>query len=922
VHQNKSSIFFDQAHCLSCATTLQKNINEGMKKVNVIIGLLFAFLISVYGQQQSVTGRVVNTNGETLPGVNVIIKSTTTGTTTDARGEFKINVKDVNTTLTFSYLGYRSKELVAKNKMTVILQEDAKSLNEVVVSAQKRLQSSIDVPATISALSGNSLVKLNVQQLDELSEYIPGMQMQLQSPNNPGYVIRGVTSDDGDSRSQPRVSVFQDGVSISRSRASVVELFDLERIEVVKGPQGTLFGRGAEIGALHLIRKKPTDLFSAEITAGYGTWNQKLLTGFLNTPIVSSKLLNRFAFNYNERDGFIKNLSGGDLNGKSVLAFRNSTRWNINKKTTSDLILDYQYDNYPGTSFKSKQYAPKGGDTDPNSMADLEQGENLYIKRHVGGAALLIDHNINDRLKFSSISGFRAFHSDESFDADGTVAPILWLSEIAQGKQFSQEFRLNYDDKKRFSGFAGASYFYESNSQEVPMRINEQSLYIAAVAPRLRQQFTTQFQSLGMTAEQATAIATSLFPVMTPVTNGQANFVTKFPDIRKTLEQVFSAQYGVPVKLEQALAGLPAAQRQEIIGQIDYMSNHSINSEHEESYKNRGINTAAEVFADGTYSITKALKLTAGLRFTYENQTGYYQSDASAQPGIISQLLTGTPNLLAAISDGEISATKDYWSGVGRLALNYMFKRNNFYVSVSRGRRPGVISILPSKTTYLEPEIIWSYEAGLKGQIADSKLNYDIAAYYYDWSHFQTTSLQPVEGTIGTQFVATDAGKAHSMGLETGLKYIFSNALNVFVNYAYIDGKFNDKDENGDEQEYAGNTFRLTPKHSFSVGIDATFALAKGKEIFIRPAYSYKSKVFFEDDNTDLLSQDGYGLLNYTAGIRIPAHKLYYEISTYAKNALDQKYIIDAGNTGNTIGMPTFIGGSRSQFGVQLKVGF
>jgi len=116
------------------------------------------------------------------------------------------------------------------------------------------------VPVTISALSGNSLNKLNVQQLDELSEYIPGMQMQLQSPNNPGYVIRGVTSDDGDSRSQPRVSVFQDGVSISRSRASVVELFDLERIEVVKGPQGTLFGRGAEIGALHIIRKKPTDV--------------------------------------------------------------------------------------------------------------------------------------------------------------------------------------------------------------------------------------------------------------------------------------------------------------------------------------------------------------------------------------------------------------------------------------------------------------------------------------------------------------------------------------------------------------------------------------------------------------------------------------------------------------------------------------
>lgn len=893
-----------------------------MKPFYLIIGILFSFLISVYGQQQNIAGRVINSDGEALLGVNVLIKGTSTGTISDENGKFSIAAKNENTTLTFSYLGFRSVELIAKNKMTVVLQEDAKSLGEIVVSAQKRNQSNIEVPVTISALSGNSLNKLNIQQLDELSEYIPGMQMQLQSPNNPGYVIRGVTSDDGDSRSQPRVSVFQDGVSISRSRASVVELFDLERIEVVKGPQGTLFGRGAEIGALHIIRKKPTDVFSAEISAGYGTWNQKLLSGFLNTPFVKEKLSNRFAFTYNDRDGFIKNLSGGDLNGKSTWAIRNSTRWKVSDKTTSDLVLDYQNDNYPGTSFKSKQFAPKGGDTDPNSMADLEQGENLYIKRNVGGAALLIDHEMNPNWKFSSISGFRAFHSDESFDADGTSAPILWLSEIAEGKQLSQEFRFNYDNKSNFTGFVGGSYFYETNSQKVPMRINEQSLYVAAVAPRLRAQMATQFKGLGMTADQATAIATMLFPNMEPVTNGVPNYVAKMPDIRKTLEQVFSAQYGMPVTLEMALAGLPAEQRQAIIGQIDYMSNRSINSNHEETYKNRGINSAAEVFADGTYSITEALKLTAGLRVTYENQTGFYESAASAQPGIISQLLTGTPNLLSAISAGEISASKDYWSVVGRMVLNYMVKRNNFYASVSRGRRPGVVSILPSKTTFLQPEIIWSFEAGVKGQVLEGKLNYDLAAYYYDWTHFQTTSLQPVEGTIGSQFVPTDAGKAHSFGVETGLRYIFSNAFSIFGNYAFIDGKFSDKDENGDEQEYAGNRFRLTPKHSFSFGIDASIPLKKGKDIFIRPAYSYKSKVYFEDNNTDLLSQAGYGLLNYTVGINIPLNKYSLELSTYGKNALDEKFIIDAGNTGNSIGMPTFIGGSRSQFGVQCKVGF
>ncbi|MFT4221528.1 TonB-dependent receptor [Dysgonomonas sp.] len=894
------------------------------------IGLLFSLLfitclnLSLNAQQKGVSGKVLDDKGEALAGVNVVLKGTRLGTSSNHDGQFSLdNVKNQDI-LVFSFLGYITKEVQASSNMQVVLQEDAKLLNEVIVTTQKRSQSNIEVPAAVSALSGNNLSALNIQQLDELSEYIPGMQMQLQSPNNPSYVIRGVTSDDGDSRSQPRVSVFQDGISISRSRGSVVELFDLERIEVVKGPQGTLFGRGAEIGALHIVRHKPVNTLGAEVTLGYGTHNQKLVTGFVNTPIVKDRLLNRFSFNYNDRDGFIKNLSGGDLNGKNTWAIRNSTRLFGGEKTIADLILDYQHDNYPGTSFKNGQYAPAGGNTDPNTMADLEQGKNLYIKRNVGGAGLLIDHTINPNWKFSSISGFRAFDSDESFDADGTAAPILWVSEKAKGTQLSQEFRFNYDNKENFSGFIGASYFYENNSQEVPMRINEQSLYPAYISPVLKKMLTEQFAATGfLSEEQIAGIANMLFPSIPTLTDGKPNYVTNIPDIRATLEQVFSAQMGMPLKLEQIFAGLPAATRQQLIGTIDLLSKHPINAYHEEFSKNTGINNAAEFFADGTYKITSRLGLTAGFRLSYENQKGSYEAAASSQPSIFGQLMNGSPNLLNPVSDGKISASKDYFSYVGRLALNYMFSRNNIYASVSRGRRPGVVSILPSQTTYLQPEIIWSYETGIKGNVLKGSLNYDFTMFYYDWNHFQTTSLKTIEGSLTPQYQADDAGKAHSFGIETGLRYRFFPQLSAFANYAYIDGKFNEKDEDGNPQEYAGNRFRLTPKHTFSVGVDATIPLRTGQTIFFRPAYSYKSQVYFEDENAELLSQDGYGLFNYTAGVGFKLNKeAYCEISTYGKNALDKKYIIDAGNSGNTIGMPTFIGGSPSQFGVQIKVGF
>ena len=127
-------------------------------------------------------------------------------------------------------------------------------VEELVVTAQKREQKTLDVPIALTAYSGSMLDKLGVQEFDKLSAFVPGFLVQNQSPNNPGFVMRGITSDSGDATTEPRVSVFQDGVSISKSRGSYIELFDLQRIEVAKGPQSTLFGRGALIGAVNVIQ--------------------------------------------------------------------------------------------------------------------------------------------------------------------------------------------------------------------------------------------------------------------------------------------------------------------------------------------------------------------------------------------------------------------------------------------------------------------------------------------------------------------------------------------------------------------------------------------------------------------------------------------------------------------------------------------
>ena len=135
--------------------------------------------------------------------------------------------------------------------------DDRTSGEDIVVTAQKIEQRIIDVPITISATSGAQLRTLGVGDLDELSNYIPGLNIQEQSANNPGIVIRGITSDSGSAQQAARVTLYYNGTDISRSRGSYQAIYDIDRIEVIKGPQATLFGTASAVGAISIISARP-----------------------------------------------------------------------------------------------------------------------------------------------------------------------------------------------------------------------------------------------------------------------------------------------------------------------------------------------------------------------------------------------------------------------------------------------------------------------------------------------------------------------------------------------------------------------------------------------------------------------------------------------------------------------------------------
>jgi len=866
------------------------------------------------------------------------------------------------------------KEIGVQDSASVDAKMQERNLGEVVVTTQKRHQSTVEVPTSVSAITGSTLSTLNVNQMDQVAAFIPGIQIQQQSPNNSGYAVRGVTSDDGTATSQPRVSVFLDGVSNFRTQSSQVELFDLDRVEVTKGPQGTLFGRGAEIGAIDIIRKKPTAKLGGEFTINGGTRGQFGVTGVLNTPIISNKLLNRFAFSYDRHDGYIKNEAGGRLNGKSAIALRNTTRLFAGDNTKLDLTLDYQHDSYPGTSFKSKLFAPENGYAatagvfDPMSSANLEEGKWLGIKRDIGGGQFTLSSRLNDAWTLNTITGLRGYNSSENFDADGTYLPLLKCTEHASGIQASQEVRFNYDAGKNVKGFVGASYFFENVKQRVTLNTNMQYLYPSYIQGKLQDEvgtylnhdnyqalvqtvnatdFTALVKQLGLPeayaplvqAQVANALSDyentileSVNQLLSAGQNGQS--LSNVPDIYGTLDTYvrgmisqLGSQLGMTMNLGLddllTMMGVTAdSSTGQTIAAIKALSGASLPTDYNEDMTNYAKNHAVDIFADASWTITKGLTATLGLRGTYESQRSGYSSSTDVSKNPFNVLMT---SFLYSPTDGgqKVWTSKTYFSWVGRFALNYMFKRNNIYASISRGRRPGVIEFnyTPDEITTLKPEIIWNYEVGIKGY-ATRNLYYDLCLYYYDWYHFQSHVLKDEAGTLSKKYTPVDAGRAHSLGFEGTLRYAPCDVFNVFATYAYNDAKFNDTDEDGKEQEYAGNQFRLTPKHTMSLGANLTLPTSRHAFVYFTPTYTWKSKVYFDDDNDEDLTQKAYGLLNFTLGYHFAPGKVAYDISAYGRNVLNESYIVDAGNSGRNINFPTYIGGAPSVFGAMFKVSF
>ncbi|MCL2027077.1 MAG: TonB-dependent receptor [Bacteroidales bacterium] len=345
-------------------------------------------------------------------------------------------------------------------------------LEEVIVSSQHGEQRLLDIPAAITVVGVQTLRNNNITELEQLAAFVPGLNVLVQNPNRPNLVIRGLTSDEVSPTAQPRVSVYFDHAPTSRASMALSELYDIERVEVLKGPQGTLFGRGSQAGAISFITRKPDPVFGGYAKIGVGNYGMKHIEGALNVPIMDNVLSTRIAGIYTYRDGYVKNLSGGKaLNDKNTAGVRFSTSFTPkNSNFKADLTVNYQNDNNSGTAFVN----PYGGRKPFDYEVFFDNDKQFYNKRNVFGTILNARYHINDNNYFSSITSYFNNTADSRFDADGTSAPALDMAELVKANQFTQEFRYNFALGNRFSGIAGTSFWRENVSQTYHFRPDEQ----------------------------------------------------------------------------------------------------------------------------------------------------------------------------------------------------------------------------------------------------------------------------------------------------------------------------------------------------------------------------------------------------------------------------------------------------------------
>ncbi len=451
-----------------------------MKKIYILAIALSPFLaIAQNTLTTTLTGRVINERNQAISFASIVIKNSSAGTTADSVGRFALDV--VNQPLPFSIVitatGFQSQEIRIRNKEANNLLIELHSLfkqDTVIITSRRRREVLQDVPIPISVVGGALIEDAGAFNVNRVKEFVPSLQLYTSNPRNTGINIRGLGSPYGLTNDglDPGVGFYLDGVYIARPAAATLDFIDVERIEVLRGPQGTLFGKNTTSGAINITTRKPSFKPGAHLEVSYGNYGYIQAKSSV-TGALSKKLAGRLSFSGTQRDGVIENIATNkSVNDINNLGVRGQLLYNVSENTSVTLAGDFSSQRPDGYAqvvagvVQTQRPAYRQFNAIINDLNYSLPSLNAFDRKidhdtpwnsdnDLGGVSLNVDIKLGPGT-LTSTTAWRYWNWGPSNDRDFTALPVLSKSQNpAKHKNWSQEIRYAGDFSSRLSGVAG-----------------------------------------------------------------------------------------------------------------------------------------------------------------------------------------------------------------------------------------------------------------------------------------------------------------------------------------------------------------------------------------------------------------------------------------------------------------------------------
>jgi iron complex outermembrane receptor protein len=793
--------------------------------------------------------------------------------------------------------------------------EQENRLETITVTAQKRAQNLQEVPVSVTAFTGDEMAEAVIKDMYDLQTNVPGLgAFQSQSATNSSFSIRGVGTSSQNFGLESSVGLYVDGVYRARQNSMINNLVDVAAVEVLRGPQGTLFGKNTPSGAILVSTIAPShdgdDGFVEATVGNYGLVN---LSGAMSFSAIEDVLAFRATAFSSSRDGTISDVNLGEdtLNDRNRWGARLQALYTPNDDVSIRVIADYseideiccgapvQLSNFEALEIPGKF----GSDaTLPSLGGTVFAGGDAFYDREVAvsflpessmtdrGLSAELNWDIDDDYTFVSISAYRNFESFDNLDTDFTDADLFGTSNLSEQESLSQEIRLDYTGDK-LNYILGAYYF----TQELDL---EYSLYTDTLFnPFFLAQFQGAFDPLFAGLDGISALTGGFIaPTAVAAPNG-----TGFDHVAAQEHESYAlfAQFDYQITDELTLTtGIRYTDESK-----DLATEFSENLPGGEDFPTFFANTTELAIGGGLAgaalgNIGAALlsgqaPTAADLEAIRPFQTIGWGFNA------LGATTAARPNIVESIADDQITGT---------LKLSWQPNRDTLvYGSYGTGYKSGGTNtdrIANGFAPLFDAETSESFELGIKKDFRDYDLRFNAAAHYTTVEDFQANTF------TGNGFNLQNAGDYEISGfeveatwlpmdtVEVNFAWAFVNAEyktfkggNCYVAYTWHTGIDDPGRENATDQfcDRSGDRPGGEPEHYAVISVKKDFEIADGVYSYVQGDFSHTSEIILDGSNDPYAIQDSYNVVNLRFFMNFEDADT--DVVIWARNLLDEEYI-------------------------------